>query len=414
MSYVTALLTLVDPVEACLDTAAKKNPMLVKIAQAAAGYSRSFPVNVRQVLRKYVDRVPWSRSEMVPFHDRLCAVATARGQTLVCSAKPIAAGTTALVYRGMLDGNQVAIKVLRKNARARVSAAIHTIRTLAGYAKALGCAHGEDIILFLDANQEILMEQCDLVQEARNTTRFRRMLTNIEGVSVPMVHSEFSSAHPDVLVSEWAPGRALSPEVITSPDRCFCAADVLTNVQIRSIMVEGFFHADLHPGNVLYDAKTDQIWILDCGIMGSADHLEIQCIVHALGSLIGRDDTPLLQDIETLASVLTLPAEKTGAGLKRTVQGLVRAIEEGKRALSDLDPEVALALYRNLQKSGCRPVGGLYRVLLSYASNHGLLTSLVGTRAQIDIMSRKIEDLQSAIDLPVDDEIDIVTASDSE
>ena len=414
ISYLTAFLTLGDPIEACMDAAARRNPMLVKVAQAAAGYSRAFSPGLRRVLRKYVDKVPWRLSEIVPFRERLAAVADSAGYQLECGQEPVASGTTAVVYRGTLGEHEVAIKVLRRGAAARVASAVDTIRTLVSYATALGWSHGDDVTLFLDANNEVLLEQCDLVREARNTGRFRSMLSSIDGVSVPLVYEEFSAAHPDVLVSEWASGRPLGPGVISSASDKLRAADALTNVQIRSIMIEGFFHADLHPGNVMYDANKREIWLLDCGIMGTADPLEIECIIRSLGSLTGDGKMPSRDDIETIASVLTKANRGSGRGLKKTVLGLRCAIKEGRRALSEIDPEVALALYRNLQKSGCRPVPSLYRVLLSYASNHGLLTSLVGSEAQVELMSQKMRTLQDTIEAGDDEGIDVVTASDSD
>jgi len=212
--------------------------------------------------------------------------------------EPIAAGSIGQVYKAqLLDGTTVAVKVLRPGIEAQVAEDGSLLRQLAGVAASTSLGTSYDVVGLADQVLAALGRELDFRIEAANTLRLQEILKASSFVRdgllrVPGVQQELSSRR--VLVLEWVEGepvlsvparealRAAHPEGIKEANRALLGAFV------EQYFVEGFFHADPHPGNLKVN-DCGVITLLDEGMVGSFDPATRNTLLDLVLALINQD-----------------------------------------------------------------------------------------------------------------------------
>jgi len=176
--------------------------------------------------------------------------------------RPVAAASVAQVHRARLAGGEVvAVKVLRPDVRKKVerdAAILHLgARTIALH------PHWRlsDPVGHLDHFVAGILDQTDLRLEREHYVRFRRHFAGYSGVRFPAVHDSLSGER--VLTMEFMHGHKL--DALPPGDHKELAAR-LQKIVLKMCFEDGFFHADLHPGNVLVTDAGDVV-IFDAGLV---------------------------------------------------------------------------------------------------------------------------------------------------
>jgi hypothetical protein len=116
-----------------------------------------------------------------------------------------------------------------------------------------------------------LLRELDYTIEAYNTRRLERVLAPIEGVHVPAIDPSLSSDR--VLTLEFIEG--LKSTDTTEIDAAGLDRGELAQAFVRGavqmVMIDGFFHADPQPGNIVVDLANGRLTFLDCGMVGELD-----------------------------------------------------------------------------------------------------------------------------------------------
>ncbi len=204
---------------------------------------------------------------------------------------PYAAASIAQVYRARLaDGRPVVLKVRRPGIGPRIDADLRILRSLAAIAgrelPELQRYRPEDMILQFGRS---LARELDLAQEARHQDRFARRFAGDPTVVIPAVHWTWTSPVMNVQdFIEGIPGQDLDLVDRAGLDRKVLAQRGADAV-LKMILVDGFFHADPHPGNVLY-LPGNRVGMLDFGMVGRLSDHRRQEIVDLLAGLSGRDE----------------------------------------------------------------------------------------------------------------------------
>jgi ubiquinone biosynthesis protein len=204
---------------------------------------------------------------------------------------PYAAASIAQVYRARLaDGRPVVLKVRRPGIGPRIDADLRILRTLAAIAgrelPELQRFRPEEMILQFGRS---LARELDLAQEARHQDRFARRFADDPTVVIPGVHWAWTSPVMNVQdFLEGIPGQDLELVDRAGLDRKVLAQRGADAV-LKMILVDGFFHADPHPGNVLY-LPGNRVGMLDFGMVGRLSDHRRQQIVDLLAALSGRDE----------------------------------------------------------------------------------------------------------------------------
>jgi ubiquinone biosynthesis protein len=116
-----------------------------------------------------------------------------------------------------------------------------------------------------------VLAELDLLGEAYNALQLTENMAGLEGVHIPRIYPELSTSR--VLTLEFIHGVKISDIAAIEAaglEREVVARNALRAV-IKQLLIDGFFHADPHPGNVLVNLQTGQITFLDCGMVGQLD-----------------------------------------------------------------------------------------------------------------------------------------------
>jgi ubiquinone biosynthesis protein len=216
---------------------------------------------------------------------------------------PIAAGTIGQVHRATLEGGeQVVVKVQRPTARDEILRDVGLLELFAEQvAEREVFRRVVDVPAVVEHLSSSLRRELDFCIEAKNIERLREVLAPFSRLDVPRVYDEFTSSRLLVLedirgvpVREAPPGPARTE-----------AAQQLVEAYYRQILTDGFFHADPHPGNLLW--WRDRVYFLDLGMVGEVVP-EVRELVLLLLLAFWQEDVPFLADVVLmLGDAATLP-----------------------------------------------------------------------------------------------------------
>ncbi|MCD4800954.1 MAG: AarF/ABC1/UbiB kinase family protein [Methanococcoides sp.] len=219
----------------------------------------------------------------------------------------IAAASIGQVHRAkLLDGTEVVVKVQRPGIRKVIRSDLDILYSMAGFAE----EHVEEAKLYspvevVDEVYHSIHAEMDYTQEARNIERFRRNFENDPDIVIPNVYWEYSTRR--VLTMEYIDGvkcdnfKTLEEMGL---DR-YKIAENGTKAFMKQIFEDGFFHADMHSGNVLI-LEDGRICLLDFGMVGSISNEMKNLLVDALLA-ITREDIP--QYLEVMGDFGMVPDE---------------------------------------------------------------------------------------------------------
>jgi ubiquinone biosynthesis protein len=192
---------------------------------------------------------------------------------------PMAAASLGQVHRATLrDGWLVAVKVQRPDVREQVAADLEALADIAQFMDAHTEAGARYQFSGLLAQfRKSLVRELDYRQEAANLDTLRKNLAAFESIVVPAPVHDFTTAR--VLTMEYVTGTKITElsQVVRLEIDGAHLAEELFRAYLQQILVDGFFHADPHPGNVFLTAD-GRIALLDLGMVAHVtprlqDHL---------------------------------------------------------------------------------------------------------------------------------------------
>ena len=261
----------------------------IKLGQQLSMRLDLLPYTYTRELEKMLDRVP-----PFPTKQAFAAIEQAAGKPMgeVFSAfdpDPIGSASVACVYQGVLiDGRRVAVKVRRPGIGQRLAADMRALGWLLKLSEIILLPPGFTVN-FIYELRSMLMEELDFVREARFSDDFRRALRKAKQLryaSAPRVH--FDISNHEVMVTEFVTGVWLTDilTAIETNDRRALAELERRNIDLqilarRFLLISRFgnfehifFHADLHPANILIKSG-NKIVLIDFGSCGSFTKKEL-------------------------------------------------------------------------------------------------------------------------------------------
>ncbi len=205
---------------------------------------------------------------------------------------PIAAGTIAQVHRATLgDGVHVVVKVQRPTAEEEMCKDLALLQLFGERARGKeGFEQIIDLPAIIDHLSESLQRELDFTREAQNIEHMRGVLETFSRLDVPHVYTQYSTHR--LLVMEEVQGVPLM-ESEASDERSE-AARQLVESYYQQVMTAGFFHADPHPGNLMW--WRDKIYLLDFGMVGEIDERTRELLGFLLLAF-WHEDVPFLGDV---------------------------------------------------------------------------------------------------------------------
>lgn len=204
----------------------------------------------------------------------------------------MAAGTIAQVHKAVLaDGSRVVVKVQRPSAEGDIMRDLGLFRLFAEKAADRPALRQViDMPAVVGHLSESLNRELDFTTELESIDRMRLVLEPYSRLDVPAVYKEYST--PRLLVMEEIQGVPIRKST-ASPERTEAARQLLESYY-RQILTDGFFHADPHPGNLMW--WQDKIYFIDFGMVGEVGP-ELRELLILMLLAFWQEDVAFLSDV---------------------------------------------------------------------------------------------------------------------
>jgi len=265
-------------------------PIFVKFGQLLSTRRDLIPTDIADELAKLQDQVPPFPSAQAialleaTYGKRLSEVFTSFDET------PIASASVAQVHFAVLpNGHEVAVKILRPGIQPTIEHDIALLQICAGLIERWW-SDGKRLKpkLVVAEFEKYLHDELDLMREAANASQLRRNFSDAKLLLVPEVHWDWCSEQ--VMVMERMHGFPISQIGAlrgAGIDLSKLAQDGVT-IFYTQVFRDGFFHADMHPGNIQV-ARDGRYVALDFGIMGTLTDNDKNYLAHNFIAFFNRD-----------------------------------------------------------------------------------------------------------------------------
>ena len=269
-------------------------PIVVKFGQVLSTRRDLLPADLADELAKLQDNVP-----PFPASEARALVEQAFGRPIDAvfarfDAEPVASASIAQVHFGQLkDGREVAVKVLRPGMLEVIDDDLSLMRTLARAVERFS-ADGKRLkpreVVAEFANY--LHDELDLVREAANAAQLRRNMQSLDLILVPEMVWDLCTQ--GVIVMERMNGVPISQVQRlrdAGVDIPKLARDGVT-IFFTQVFRDGFFHADMHPGNIQVSVAPESFGryiALDFGIVGTLTEFDKEYLAQNFIAFFRRD-----------------------------------------------------------------------------------------------------------------------------
>ena len=357
-------------------------PIFVKFGQVLSTRRDLLPPDIAEELAKLQDRVP-------PFASGIAVATIERAfrrpvdevfETF--EREPVASASIAQVHFATLRDKSgllrdVAVKVLRPGMLPVIEKDLGLMRMMAGWVEALSDdgkrLKPREVVAEFD---KYLHDELDLVREAANAAQLRRNMEGLDLVLIPEMFWDF--CHTEVIVMERMKGVPISQvDVLRAAgvDIPKLARDGVT-IFFTQVFRDGFFHADMHPGNIqvsLDPATFGRYISLDFGIVGTLTEFDKEYLAQNFTAFFRRDYKrvaelhiesgwvpPQTRVDELEAAIRAVCEPYFDRPLKEISLGMVlmRLFQTSRRFHVEIQPQLVLLQKTLLNIEGLRRAGG--------------------------------------------------------
>ena len=269
-------------------------PIFVKFGQVMSTRRDLLPPDIADELARLQDRVP-------PFESALAVAMIEKsfGRPLdkifaSFDHKPIASASIAQVHFAVLpNGREVAVKVLRPNMLPAIEKDLALMHMMAGWVESASKdgkrLKPREVVAEFD---KYLHDELDLLREAASAAQLRRNMAGLDLVMIPEMIWDYCM--PDVMVMERMKGVPISQTQRlrdAGVDMKKLARDGVT-IFFTQVFRDGFFHGDMHPGNIqvsLEPATFGRFISLDFGIVGTLTEVDKEYLAQNFSAFFRRD-----------------------------------------------------------------------------------------------------------------------------
>ncbi len=368
-------------------------PTYVKIGQIVSSQASTLPSEWQVELEKLQSNVPPFGEDEV--RQILMEELNGAPEDLFAefSIRPLAAASTAQVHRAVLhDGTEVVVKLQRPGIRRQMKADIGILSNASRvFTRRIRSMQAFDLAGMVDEFGSNALLELNYVGEAYNAMRLAENLAGCPGIHICKTFPDYSTSR--VLTMEFVRGVKISNlEAIDAAgiNREMLATNTL-RAMVKMLMIDGFFHADPHPGNILVNTTTGDVTFIDTGMVGEITVAQRLNFVQLLLALQNRD-------VESSAAVLkslsvpfqanldeagynkdfqrSLGPYMKGAGTMDFAQSLNTGMDVLRRHGLRLDPNLTLAIKALMQAQAITtllfPGGGLLEQGIQVAQEEAL------------------------------------------
>jgi len=305
----------------------RMGPAFVKIGQVFSARPDVVPEPYLGALASLTDAVP-----CVPFPAIEAELTRAYGAPVdrvfeAFEREPLAAGSLGQVYRARHAGRDVVVKVLRPGVEAVVAHDVAFVRRVLAWARR-AWTHPQlrGIGVALDEFERRITDEMDFRKEAAYARAIGERFARNPRVVVPGVVE--GMVRQRALVLEYVEGTRvdrIGPLVVAGRVDAQAVVDAVVEAYVQMMLVDGLFHADPHPGNLLV-REDGALVLLDFGMVIEVDPAQRRHLVHTALAAVGGDADRVVEgffqlgivepgtDRETIRQLVALLLEMTERG----------------------------------------------------------------------------------------------------
>jgi ubiquinone biosynthesis protein len=310
---------MVKNIAACLS---KKNIYYTKMFQALAYSSEIYDDDLASFFIQYTDTVHYEDSEysneylnqVVEFADKKGYDLTIRSNVRNGKYIPDKTGSVSLIFYGTLTKHidkdkssnstpmPIVIKYLRANMLERVESAINDISYMVSILNIFPQLKHLYLNEILNEQKKMMLSQVNFHTEVENILKMydNFQKTNTSIIKIPLVFKEFTDEFDNIIVMERIVGRKLEELPMNDVKDEYCK--ILAKGLIKTVFLDGFYHCDMHPGNVLFIENENepvqqrdmivpklQVAVLDFGIMSSINTHDQELSFNMFRNVLARN-----------------------------------------------------------------------------------------------------------------------------
>ena len=210
--------------------------------------------------------------------------------------EPFAAASMAQVHRAQLfDGTRVVVKIRRPDIDKKIEADLRILQHLARLLEhEMPNSRRYQPVMMVSYFRRSLRRELDLLMEAHHIERFQKNFAGDDTVSIPQVFWDYTFETMNVQEELCGiSGTELAAVQAAGLDTRLLAARG-ADIVLKMILIHGYFHADPHPGNVIY-LPDNRIGLIDFGMVGRLTDFRRQQLVSMLDALVHNNEEGMLQ-----------------------------------------------------------------------------------------------------------------------
>ena len=201
---------------------------------------------------------------------------------------PLASASVAQVHQAKLKtGEEVVLKIRRRGIQTSIMSDLSILQFMAVQAEAfipeLRLMNPVGIVAEFT---KALTKELDFSSERSNIERFRTNFADFEGIHIPKVYQEYCT--DAVLTMEMIHGIKVTRAVEEYGADPYKAGRIMLKALFKMVFQDGFFHGDLHPGNILVQ-KNETIALIDFGLVGKLLPRQRDDIIDLLTGIVKED-----------------------------------------------------------------------------------------------------------------------------
>lgn len=301
----------------------------IKVGQFISSRPDLLPEDFTEVLSELQDSLP-----QIPFYDIKASIEKELRNPIekifkYISPECLASASIGQVHKaGLLNGQEVVLKIQRPNLKNLFYQDLAILRCLAAYfERYTELGKEREWVAIIDEIGKTLFEEINFIQEGRNADKFRKNLKYEERIYIPKIFWQFTTKK--LITIEFVPGIKIT-DVDTLKQNNLDPkelARILVYAYFKQFFEDGFYHADPHPGNIVVK-KDGTIVFYDFGMVARLNENVRKELASVLVSIIGNETDTLLR---TLKKLELINSEADVRPIKRIIEQTAYSYYNGEK-----------------------------------------------------------------------------------